>query len=274
MENNSYEKSYVRKRKWKIASAIVLSLSLVVVTTFAIISFIGDKLGNYTVEAKDNTRSLTLDVSKTFNNKSTFLKANSISSIYAITADDMPSVGEIDSSSLQGDHSGRKDVNGDGDYSEDLYFAYTFYVTNVGVSSVNYSVKLKLEEVRRPSNIAVSILEYVRIRVFENTVISGQADTHDVKTYAKAATYPKNNEYREKIVNEDDSDIYQDINKGYADEFYNEDYIINTQNNKTAIDVDEIKRFTVVLWLEGSDPDCIGNEPESAAIRFSMLIEA
>jgi hypothetical protein len=42
----------------------------------------------------------------------------------------------------------------------------------------------------------------------------------------------------------------------------NEDYVLGSQ---------DMFRYTVVMWLEGFDPDCKGSQPTQAYVTFSMF---
>jgi hypothetical protein len=277
----AYTKKYIIKKRLRLAAAICSVICLIFVGTYTAISFIGQKLGNYTITAKGDKREISMSVDKAFTSPTTFLKANSLSSLYLIYADDLPVVNEIDNSTLSGDHSGSRtklDDNGNVTKVEDLYFAYTFYVKNIGSAAVNVANLLKLEEVKRPSNVATSILEYVRIRTFENLVVDGKEDTHSVNTYAKRTNKTTTENQGKELIC--DSTGYgltepsQEVNRGYATEFYSDDYVYNTTKTPTEMAINSIYRYTVIMWLEGSDPDAIGVEPEGSALRFALTLEA
>ena len=63
-------------------------------------------------------------------------------------------------------------------------------------------------------------------------------------------------------------------NKGYCTNFLNDDgsdpLAMIVMKNETYLMPREIRRFTVVIWLEGFDADCVGENPVGSALTMSM----
>lgn len=109
----------------------------------------------------------------------------------------------------------------DGTHNGENYIAYTFYLENTGQQELSYEYTLAI------SNITNSLDEAVRIRLYENGV---------PETYAKTASDGSGAEPNTK-------------------EFYSANAAAKERfdNFKPG----DITRYTVVIWLEGDDPDCI-----------------
>jgi hypothetical protein len=83
-------------------------------------------------------------------------------------------------------------------------------------------------------------------------------------------------EYRECVARR--SDDYEtcvankSINAQRAEEFLNVQEI--TRYEITGFAPLAVMRYTVVVWLEGDDPDCRGQIPTNASLEFSMDISS
>ena len=109
----------------------------------------------------------------------------------------------------------------DGSHNGENYIAYTFYVGNTGDQPINYWYRIKLLDVIK------NVDEAVRIVIYEN----GQKTV-----YAKASDLTGNAE--------------PDTEK-----FYSNKYAMLKQRKHLA--PKENDKFTVVIYLEGDDPECV-----------------
>lgn len=282
----TYEKKYVRKKRNKIIASVCIVASLIGIGAYTTISYLGRLLGNFTIGVNGNTY-LTMSEDKEFTAPTSYLRAKNVDGLYLMNADDLPNTDAIDNSTLSGSHNGVRDKyeNGEKVGTEDLYFAYTFYVKNVGSKDFEYGVNLKINEVSRPSNVSISPLEYVRLRIYQNRYDSASDDTHNVATYAKRTnqTYALGggkepiSKYKEISLGggsyfADFSDNIQDINKDYSTEFINDTYVV--KDSMVSIQANEIYRYTVIMWLEGNDKDSDTIVPEGSSIKFSMSLDS
>ena len=109
----------------------------------------------------------------------------------------------------------------DGNHSGHNHIAYTFYVENSGYVEVpiEYSINI--------SNITNDIDEAIRFRVYVNGEYTDYAKTKSDGTGPEPST----------------------------EEFYNAATAVcrRLENFKPG----EIAKFTVVIWIEGNDPDCV-----------------
>lgn len=112
--------------------------------------------------------------------------------------------------------------NYNGVHNGDNYMAYTFYIENLGNDISDYWSEVVIDDVIK------NVDEVVRIRVYKN---------NDYVTYAKLSNQG---------TAERETTPFESSNKVVSD---------HIESFKPG---DKIK-YTVVLWLEGSDPECTDN---------------
>lgn len=113
------------------------------------------------------------------------------------------------------------DTEADGSHNGDNYIAYSFYLLNYGNETVNYWYEVNVNDSIKGAD------EAIRIRIYRNG---------EMQTYAKKNKATRDPELNTKAFYSDDTallEVVKDFAPGDKD------------------------RFTVVIWLEGDDPDCI-----------------
>lgn len=122
-----------------------------------------------------------------------------------------------------------------GSHNGDNYIAYTFYIENDGEVSVNYWYSIIIDDVIK------RVDEAVRVIVFLND---------EEAVYAKI-----NNETGEAEKN--------------TEPFYKDDVVVLKSRNDFK--VGDVDKFTIVIYLEGDDPDCL-NDIIGGEIKMHMEI--
>lgn len=110
---------------------------------------------------------------------------------------------------------------GEGTHNGDNYIAYTFYIENKGAEVINYWYSIKIDDVVKNVDRAIRVMLY---RNDEKVV------------YAKANEYTGNAETG-------------------TEKFLSADTIVEKQ--RTEFKSGDIDKFTIVIWIEGDDPDCV-----------------
>ncbi len=115
------------------------------------------------------------------------------------------------------------DNEGEGSHNGRNYIAYTFYAENMGQDTINYWTTIKIDDVIK------NVDEAIRVMVFKNG---------NKVIYAKKSS--ETGEPEPGTV-----------------AFHNEDTVMLelTENFK----VGDIDKYTVVIWVEGDDPECKDN---------------
>lgn len=111
----------------------------------------------------------------------------------------------------------------DGSHNGENYIAYTFYIKNKGNETINYWYAIKIDDVIK------KVDEAARVMVFLNS---------EKKVYAKINSITQ-------LPEKDTTPFYSDA--------------IPVLEERKDFKPNDVDKFTVVIWLEGDDPDCIDN---------------
>ena len=117
------------------------------------------------------------------------------------------------------------DQDGEGSHNGDNYIAYTFFIENQGEEILNYHYEVIVDDIIK------NVDEAIRIRIYRN---------------GEATTYAKKNHMNNQP--EKDTAAFEDIDD-------NQGTII--LEKVTDFKPGDLDRFTIVVWIEGDDPDCI-----------------
>lgn len=109
----------------------------------------------------------------------------------------------------------------DGSHNGDNYIAYSFYLENAGKETLNYWVELDIDDVIK------NVDEAIRIMIYLNG---------------------------EKVVYAKKNDLTKE-NEPNTEAFYSNEIPILRERQKFK--PGNIDRYTIVIWLEGDDPDCV-----------------
>ena len=115
------------------------------------------------------------------------------------------------------------DNEANGSHNGENYIAYTFYIANNGEEIINYWYSVIIDDVIK------NVDEAARVMVFLNG---------EKTVYAKKSSYTNEAEPGTKA-------------------FYSKDTAVLEQRN--SFSPGSIDKFTVVIWLEGDDPECNDN---------------
>lgn len=110
----------------------------------------------------------------------------------------------------------------DGSHNGEHYIAYTFYLRNTG------NVECKVEERFMIESSVKGADEAIRVRLYKNG---------ETTTFAKMAISGQPEEGTEPFLS--DTVVFEGINE--------------------ELEVDETIKYTLVIWLEGDDPECLDN---------------
>lgn len=127
----------------------------------------------------------------------------------------------------------------DGEHNGQNYLAYTFYCKNVGTADASLNYQLTF------NNVTNHVDECCRVRVYVNGTPTDYA-----KTQSNGAGQETH----------------------YCDKTFAGNYTVcyGYVNN---VAVNQYAKFTVVVWVEGDDPDC-NDSVINGKIKFDMTIEA
>ena len=112
------------------------------------------------------------------------------------------------------------DNEGDGSHNGKNYIAYTFYAENMGQDTINYWTTIKIDDVIK------NVDDAIRVMVIKN---------------GNKVIYAKNNRTTEQP--EPNTIPFKD----------NETVMLEKAENFKVGDID---KYTIVIWVEGDDPEC------------------
>ena len=259
-------------------------ISSVVVTSLVIVSFLGRTVGTFTVSLNNSEVKLALSEKKNSNESSTYLRVNANAKYVESTFESLKyrldlldseetpyNVGEYEYTYL--DKSDGKIKKGKG-----LEFLkYTFYVKNLGSKTASYKLKVNIDDrTRADDNSGRSLDDTLRIMVFQNDPNNG---LHDYLVYAKKAAEKNydingNPTDREFIAKYDERTNRETEDTPLAEMFKDGATVAEYDVNNFV--KDDIMRYTMVVWLEGADPQSVPSEdyPEGATLKLSVDISA
>lgn len=110
-----------------------------------------------------------------------------------------------------------------GSHNGDNYIAYTFYIENQGEVGINYWYEIKVDDVIKDVDEAIRVIVYLN---------------DEKEVYAK--------------LNSDTKLAEKDTTP-----FYKDDVVV--LKNRDDFNVGDIDKFTIVIFLEGDDPECLNN---------------
>lgn len=191
-------------------------IALILIITY-IVTILYDRYGSFSVSVnKFANVRYALTLSETPEFSSPVSRLNSKASV---------DISNIDGSSLPNDLDTQ-----DGEHNGKNYLAYTFYCKNAGQEAVTYRWTLAIK------NSTLEIEKAVRVRLYVNGVPT---------TYARTAS--------------DGSGPEIDLDKAGnqvvpTTEFWKGSTI--AQGEFADFQVGDVTKYTIVVWLEGHDPDC------------------
>lgn len=225
--------------------ALLLAL-LALLFAFFLMSLVSQMRGYFTISLHDNMfrEGFVLSETEDF--------ANPVVNLYCEPAVDVPCISIVqideDVDQIEGQHN-------------DMYFAYTFYCRNEGENTVDYTWQLELnDESKNLSNAAW-------VMVFEDGQMCFYAEADEETGLAEAlpafdddgrgytdcpmigqAKFP---ESQYEIVREKNGIPYFRL---IPIPFESRDVVVSGLQEKVA--PMDVHKYTVVIWLEGDDPDC------------------
>ena len=218
---------------------ILLAISIIIVILLIGYAFvlIYNRTGRFTVSIQnpDPTFALTLCEHDDFESRSSVLMNDQEVRMTNICGNTLPkNINQIDA-----EHNGKN------------YLAYTFYCKNVGTSESSLHYEMTF------NNVTNRIDECVRVRLYVTSVV-GSHEIHNVNT-----------EYSDFAKTRSDG---QGPETHYCDKAFSGNYVViyDYVNN---VEVGDIVKYTVVIWVEGDDQDC-NDSVINGSIKFDMQIEA
>lgn len=225
---------------WALLGAAVLFM-----TALYGVSKVTQLRGHFTINLTDEMFEQGFELSNTedFKDPSSRLYGESVEDAPNVSITDLPT--DIDD--VDGSHNGRN------------YFAHTFYVAKRGEGTVDYRYTLSINSESLDASSAIWVMLFrngeptlyakanAETKEAEHLVIDGKKGAHDKDEY-----------FFVDDISTDQYKIIEKDNKELCELFpytFESDTVITSQIVED-MEQDEVDKYTVVLWLEGDDPDC------------------
>ena len=225
---------------WALLGSILTLLGVML-----LMSWITELRGHFTINMSEDLfrEGFILSDTADFRNPTTYLFATPAEDVPCISINDIP----LDVDEYEGEHN-------------DQYFAYTFFLRNEGESTVDYTWALELNSESK------SLSDAVWVMVFEDGKMLFYAEPNaQGKTEALPAFDDNTRGYvNPKLIglNAKPEEQYQLIRQRGELSYYRlvpRDFLSNSLVAAGAVErvaPTEVHKYTVVIWLEGDDPDC------------------
>ena len=151
----------------------------------------------------------------------------------------------------------------DGQNNTGTYFAYTFYLRNEGESTVDYSWQLRLNSESK------SLSDAVWMMLFQDGKMIFYAEPRDDGTQEALPGFDDNSRgYMDRPLYDyaADPSQYETITSESGRTYYRliphnfESFDVVDSGVETDVAPMEVHKYTVVIWLEGDDPDCTNDK--------------
>ena len=270
-----YDLQYVRKRRRRRIAALVALISSIGVACLVVTSFLGRTVGTFTVAVTNTTVKLALSKKADLSDATSYLRVDKLYPLRETSFENLPSHDLLDDEKQDYDYGFVYNDAGDPDSMS--FIKYTFYVTNLSSTIAKYNLTIKLGD-RNESNDGTKrgLDDTLRVMVYENDPAT---NSHDYTVYAKEAAEVNydsegNKTRREFISTYPSGTNKEDDEHKLAETFLPGQSIVKyTASNFKKGD---IKRYTLVIWLEGEDPQSDNSKeiPEGASLKLGVDIAA
>lgn len=234
-----------RNRIIRILLVILFLLIILMLITYACVSF-ANKAGRFTINVDEdsfNNYGISIADNRDCKDSTVMLTGDAVEMVDNITKEWLLNPkGEQFYNKNSRSYKTYADIDKvDGSHNGENYVAYTFYLKNGGKETCGYDVSLDIKSVTR------GVDEAMRVLVFHN---------------GKPTEYGK----VPRKDNKDDKYAMFDI-----DQTFNGKTVMKERNNNFAVGA--VDRFTVVIWLEGWDPECV-NDIMGGEVKLEMNFKA
>ena len=269
-----YELEYVKKRKRRKRVAIVGGISVVVISALSIVAFLGRFVGTFTVSLDTGKVALTLSQQSSFATSTSYLRIDNVPAFSEFTYEEFTGARSFEAVDSEESNLtiGATSLNRDGSINKLGFLKYTFFVKNVGVVPAKYDFDVKLLESKAADDGRL-LDDTIRVMIFSNK----ETNAHEKDVYAKRLSVPQH--YVDGVANYDAPISVSEYEasethpfQGYAKQFKSESLIASLPESYFA--VGEIRRYTIVTWLEGFASDNNLLAPQGATIKIGVEINA
>ncbi len=246
-------KSIAKSVKWKRRAGIALVISLLILLLLWIISWLLTTIGDLVISVDSGAakKGITISANEDGSDPQTKLYANMVKDVTNITYDWLPATLDMEGF---GNHNGRN------------YMAYTFQLTNNGKETIDYVSTLKAVRAAKSADEACRIMVYRNGEpaVYAKENMGLTTDDNSPEPYEKIfkKVIPENynapsEEEIEKAAEEPQNKEPVEVTDEPLEITQWDDKTTVFNNTREGIEPGETDKYTIVMWIEGEDPECI-----------------
>ncbi len=216
-------------------------IALVIMLLLAFLTYYGQYSGNFvmTVDEETYDRGIAISESKEFETYARWLTADAVEEVRDITLEQI--IYNDFEGILTTDGSFRDSVLGGANNRKLNYLAYTFYLRNVGRYETNVGYEVVITDVTG------MLAQGIRIMIIQDGYIYTDQTSITTLDDLRDGTYTL---YQyEDTEHKDYPQVLQN-----AKNFLSDSVVCHEQIR--GLGADQTKKFTILMWLEGEDPDC------------------
>jgi hypothetical protein len=266
--------AYVKKRKRRKIVAIFGGVGTAGVAAMSVLAFLGRFVGSFTVSVTNGEVALTLSEKASFERTTSMLRIDELAPYGETTFPALPDAEVLDNEDTPYDTGMRKKA--DGTYVSTDYFKYTFYIKNVGASVSSYNFNVNISENKEADDgSGRTLLDTLRVMIYENTPGTPRVDPVVYAKPAAEVNYLRDGtKTNREFIFDEPFNKTEDDEHPLATNFVSTDRVctLRTQGFK----VGDVKRYTIVTWLEGSDKQSLEDTepPHGATVKLGVEVGA
>jgi len=140
----------------------------------------------------------------------------------------------------------------DGDHNGPNYVAYTFYVKNIGYDPITYNYSLDIKRSTKGIENATWVMLYQN---GTHQILAAESNSGGVESQHSLYEFP----FMENIQDPNQFSYNEETSMHTLTTHPFESDKVVESGQREEIQPQEIDKYTVVIWLEGEDPECIDN---------------
>lgn len=274
-----YDLNHVRKRRRRRIAALISLIASIGVASLIVTSFLGRTTGSFTVKVVNSDVKLSLSLTEDFKESTSYLRIGKLLPLKEMYYGAFPSDDIIDSRFTAYDY-GSAEIDEATNQPTSLYYIkYTFFVKNIGSNIVKYNFSVTLgDRAKSTDGTERTLDDTLRVMVYDNDITT---NTHNFKTYAKESPVfhiDKNNNqtFREFLSSRPYDETTEDDEHPLVDESFKSGQTIVKYAVEKPLQREDIRRYTVVIWLEGEDKQSDPSKgiPDNASLKIGVNIDA
>ncbi len=263
-----YDLTYLKRKRRKKAVLVIMLIACICAIILALVALLARNPGAFTVNLNRGTIQIALGTKEEF----TYEEGTGY-----LTTPKLPGSGYRQATYEQLESEGVFDLcdneqvptavpSADADQTIP-YYKYTFFVKNFGQGKVDFDVSLYMTSVGYNNTNEYSLDHTIRVGFYENRDLS----KHERKFYARRSDKNVDISSTGEFIDYLPEYLSNAATGRLAEPFLSNELVLKSTIEN--LEPDDVVRYTFIFWVEGSDPECIGDPPNNT-LRLEAKIDA